>query len=431
MAITFVGSMLFSGKIECEKVFPSLSETPILWRLKFKKALQPKTSQHPLQMNMGIVFRAKAVKYFFMSKHTGRPPGPQAAYKALGTQMQACIDSGRWSPGLPIPSMRALTAEYNCGLQVVRLALHQLRKQGLLVKDNRRRLAVASSQKHQFALRGAVCLILPTTLKKTLDNTCFCAMRRGIEHALGPTQLLIAHHWYFRETRPADLAELPLSGLLLTGPIHPRCLSSYTALPIPKVLVDHPPHPGFSSVSADNQQAAYDATLRLIEAGHKRIAFFRRVRLYINNVDPDAKERTAGFQKACADGGVELAADAIKNVCDHDLPHAGVFKSLFESQPPFTAAIASDPGIAQRIVNAAQTHGKQVPRDLSVVAFHAAIDKSGWSGPAIDFEAIGRKAVALLKERAPHQARLRAHWDEGGTLAPPRFKNTNKNTTSR
>lgn len=100
-----------------------------------------------------------------------------------------------------------------------------------------------------------------------------------------------------------------------------------TALPTPHAFVDH-----------DDESAVYDATIRLLRAGHRRIAFFNRPGdlTYL-----DLRRR--GYDRAFADAG--LVPDPVLSlVAPSTLAgHRAAAVELFAAEPDVTALVGSNP----------------------------------------------------------------------------------------
>src|SRR5205823_5880662 len=88
----------------------------------------------------------------------------------------------------------------------------------------------------------------------------------------------------------------------------------------------------------------------------------------------------------------------------------------------YTAVLSAGQFHANQIGDAAKAAGIKIPRDLSVVTFRDAQPQPiGWSGPAIDFEEMGRVAKELLQSspRTIQHLLFKTAWQDGETLAPP------------
>ena len=119
------------------------------------------------------------------------------------------------------------------------------------------------------------------------------------------------------------------------------------------------------SVNIDHNQAGYDATARLIEGGHKRIAIITGP-----FHDPLAGvDRFEGYRNALRDNGIEFHQENVisgKLTYEAGLEAAKLFMSLEE--PP-TAIFAASDETAVGVIHGLQDMGKSVPQDIEVIGF--------------------------------------------------------------
>ena len=362
-------------------------------------------------------------------KGPGRPEGSSPKYRRVADALRNDLKAGRWPPGTPLPSLRQLARRYRVGLQVVRSALKILIAEDR-VKTTPRRGIVAKNQGFVVsATSNLVALVLGHSLRIQWEGSQFAAIQRGIERGMGEIcdPLLIVHDpRRLRKTIPPDLLDLPVRYVLLFGQFHGATLRRYANLGVPVGLVDQPGKRwGLDSISVNNVAAVRNAVSRLMAIGHRRIALVRYVLLDIKDVDPDSKERTEGFRAAFADAGLPPPDDSIFNSFPRDTADSRNIASIFDADPPFTAVVAADAGRAALVAEAAAARGLSVPRDISIVAFQGKGDEGRWSGPAVDFEEMGRRAVVELSTRkdrdsGPLHLLMDCEWAEGETVAPPR-----------
>jgi DNA-binding GntR family transcriptional regulator len=67
---------------------------------------------------------------------------PPRSYQRIAADLRRRIAAGEWAPGDRIPSWRQLQAEYRVGQGAIRLAIEQLRAEGLVEGQPRTRLTV-------------------------------------------------------------------------------------------------------------------------------------------------------------------------------------------------------------------------------------------------------------------------------------------------
>jgi DNA-binding LacI/PurR family transcriptional regulator len=321
----------------------------------------------------------------------------------LAADLRRRLMSGEWRTGMPVPSCRELAVSYGVGYQVARLALKTLGAEGHIRLESRRAARASFGAPLCRLISDVVALILTRRIHNAFGNEERRSLWRGIERALGENQypLLVLHHeerW--RTENPAGLRELPLRGLLLVGPFAQTALRHYENLSIPAVLIDQPGTGlNLHSVAVANHQAAYDATKRVIEKGHRRIAFVRTITRSINAIDPDSKERESGFVAACTEAGFKNSQYAVFSAfAGQSRKTSSAAAELINFVPRFTAVITDNPGNAEHLAVTARLAGLEIPRMLSIVTFHAAgHGERDWTGPQSDFEKLGRAGVDILR----------------------------------
>ncbi|MCX7805807.1 MAG: GntR family transcriptional regulator [Planctomycetota bacterium] len=362
------------------------------------------------------------------TRRKGRPGGSVPRYRRVVEALREDLKSGRWKPGEQLPSLRQMARRYRVGLQVVRSAVKVLIAEDR-IKVTPGRGIVAKNQGYVVsATSNLAAVVLGHSLRVQWESPHLAAIQRGIERGMGEIcdPLLIVHDpRRLRRTIPPDLLHLPVRFVFLLGQFHASTLRRYARIGVPVALVDQPGQRWrLSSISVDNVEAARDATSRLMAMGHRRIAFLRLVLLDIRDVDPDSKERTEGFRRAFLDAGLPSPDDAVFNAFSRDTIESPNVQAIFDADPPFTAVLAADPGLARLVAGAAAARGLEVPRDLSIAAFHGKGNAhDGWTGPAVDFEEMGRRAVVELSTGKagplPVNVLMRTEWNEGRTAAPP------------
>jgi DNA-binding LacI/PurR family transcriptional regulator len=229
---------------------------------------------------------------------------------------------------------------------------------------------------------------------------------------------------------PRLLAESVADGVLVNcaRPVPPEMFDQLHRHRVPCVWINAPQ--SHDCVRPDDFDAARRATQRLIQLGHRRIAFANH--LQSRNDDAphhySADERYQGYASILAEAG---------------LPHRRIYRHPLVSFVEMWRAILAEPAnqrptavvcysrfTAHPILQAAGQMQRDIPKDLSLVS----IDDQ----PATEFEfplstlvvpqrQMGSKAVEILcaKIDNPHQPQpeiaLLAEWFDGGTMAgPPR-----------
>ncbi len=359
----------------------------------------------------------------------GRPPDTDAAYRILASQLNQRLQAGEWPTGSPFPPLRTLAKEYKVGYRKIWMAVEALKKEGRLQSSSGGRLVVrAESANGASVLNPVLQVFAYGNLRLVARAGMARDLHRGIMAGLGDIEasVLTVHQTQLEKQLPVGFGEQRFSGILLMGHFRQNLLRIYEKLLIPTVLLDYP-HPSWKghAVSVDNVGAAKEATLRLINMGHRRLAFLRFVSFHQRDVDIDAKERAQGFLEALNEAGLKPRRNVVFNSTPRDKPDTPVLQRILRAHPQFTAVVASGISQAKLMMKAAEAAGKSVPKDISVVSFQEQPpNHSEISGARFNFETMGSQAVKLLKQprSVPQHIRIPGVWKEGHTVMPPKPK---------
>jgi DNA-binding LacI/PurR family transcriptional regulator len=370
----------------------------------------------------------------------GRPAGQSNRYRAIAADLEKKLSSSEWPVGKPMPSASQLARTYGVGVKLMRLALKELSNLGRVVIRPRQPPVAALGASLSQSLDNCIALVLSRALHSALCSSDVLEIMRGIAASAaqeGRTFIVLQHPTRWRTELPAGICELPLSGIILLGQFPPQLTDRYESLKFPAVIVDFPvDNPRIHAVLVDNFKAAFNATSRLIAMGHRRIAFVRYLIDGMKIVDPDSKERQAGFVAACSEVGLHETDYHVFTALGAGGTHPeAVIHNILQAQPRYTAVLCCVVSHAEHIASTATKAGLKVPADLSIAVFHAKGlgGNCNWSGPRIDFEALGCAAVELLKRKptAPERMRVLAAWNEGATVAPLRDRSASQRLRSQ
>ena len=156
-----------------------------------------------------------------------------------------------------------------------------------------------------------------------------------------------------------------LDGLLCVS-LRPAdaALDRFAAARVPVVLVDCE-HPRLGGVSIDDFAGGRMAAEHLLSLGHRRIA-------YVGDDEPSAfgftasARRRVGAERAMTAAGLRLT---VRRAPFGREPARSVAAGLLGLEAPPTAIFAGSDAQALGVLEAAETAGMRVPRDLSVVGF--------------------------------------------------------------
>jgi LacI family transcriptional regulator len=193
---------------------------------------------------------------------------------------------------------------------------------------------------------------------------------KGIEASLakaGYAPLFVSGHWNRVEEaeRMALLVGRRVDGVIvLTGMMDDQTLLGY-AQRVPLVLTGRELQgPNVVSIRMNNEQAAYEATLHLIELGHTRIAHIAGPETNV-----DAQERLAGYHRALKEA--KLPVDD-RLVAVGDFSEAGgvlAMNQLLETRLNFTALFVANDQMAYGARLVLHRKSIRVPDDMSLIGF--------------------------------------------------------------
>jgi LacI family transcriptional regulator len=152
------------------------------------------------------------------------------------------------------------------------------------------------------------------------------------------------------------------------------------------------------SVTADNEQGAYDATRHLLQLGHTRLATITGP-LHLTN----AKDRLAGFRRGMREARLHLAPEYVQETSFDK--QGGYSKTLILLRliPRPSAIVAGNDMIALGALIAIRESGLRCPQDISLVGFDD-LDLAETTNPSLSSVSqsgyqLGTTAARLLIDR--------------------------------
>ncbi len=352
---------------------------------------------------------------------TGRPVSASVRYREIAAELRGRLRSGEFPTGTALPSLRRLAREYHTSDFTVRMAVDLLKCEGRIRANARHRLIATRNDRSAGSLDGLVLLVSDLPLDRLQNDPYFDQLLRGVHIGTGQlnASFMAACNPCFRNSLPLEALELPLRGVVLCGNFTARVLREYEKLSVPVVFPDHLcTKRKLHSIAVDNFASAREAARRLIALGHRRIGFIRFVQLGMKRVDPDALERQEGFFAALREAGLPASAGVVFNSFEGDTPESPSIRAIFRRHPPVTAMLSASGGRAELVATAAGKKGKKIPRDISIVCFQGTqASYPRLSGPRVDFEDMGRRAIELLAapKHPPQRVLMPAIWTEAGS----------------
>jgi DNA-binding LacI/PurR family transcriptional regulator len=218
-----------------------------------------------------------------------------------------------------------------------------------------------------------------------------------------------------------DEADSPAAATLLIGLDVTPDISSFFNPDRPMVLVNtFDPPMRYDCVAPNNFYGAALSAQSLLDAGHRHLLHIRE------QIRWTTIQRVNGFFSAIA--GVPGATGEILDIADNgDAMLAAAAKLKAGGKAKWTAVHAVHDSGAIRFIHALEEVGLRVPRDVSVIGFDdlpaASLMTPRLSTMRVDYDSIGRQAIALLLRRIaePGSARLQVECGvtpvAGGTIS--------------
>jgi len=357
-----------------------------------------------------------------VKKLAGRPKGYVSRHEVLAKEL-ALRAQREWAFEQRLPSYRQLAEEYGMGVKTVRLAVKSLEQEGLLVTTPRKRTTRISGVGSAAVMAQGIALVLSTDVQTLFDSQGIRQeiLKEIVRNAasIGCPLIFLQHYRRWRTEIPWGLNGFNLSGVLLLGPFREEILHQYQRFHCPVVVLDQPTDADISCVCGANHAAAMDAVGRMIAHGHSRLAFVRSIVPSLNNIDPDARQRQAGFLSACEQA--RLPASNYKIWSTGFRYMSKTVHEMVHADPPFTGILCSSAAHAAQVTRAARAAGRRIPADLSIVSFQSG-EPNEFTGPQLNGRLVASAAFRLLEkfEGKIRRIQIPFQWNEGKTLARPR-----------
>ncbi|TDL31271.1 LacI family transcriptional regulator [Jeotgalibacillus sp. S-D1] len=167
-------------------------------------------------------------------------------------------------------------------------------------------------------------------------------------------------------------------------------------LPVPVVvMLQNTENAGVPFVAFANTAFAKGATQKLIELGHREVAFLGGPEDSVN-----ANERKRGFIEALEDAGIAVEEDFICHGNYHIESGYEQMKTILKRKKIFTAVVAVNDGMAIGALNCLQDHDVKVPEEVSVLGLDdtvlAKASRLKLSGVHYSYNDLGFEAAQML-----------------------------------
>ena len=350
--------------------------------------------------------------------------------------IQERIQAGRYAPGAWLPTERALAQEFRVDRSGIRSALAQLEEQGLITREPGRRPWVTQrDDKRTRSLDSAsgpgaasgplrtIVAILPQHPMHPASLFILHGINKALRAGDAPYRLQVFDTNGDSDSAAIELEKHALDAVLnedaggviiwhMGGASTLPQLQELEARGVPVVFIDRYPE-GFQCdyIGVDNQTSIEDAIGYLRGLGHRRIAH-----LTTDEHTTAVLERRAAYAETMSAAGTPPSPDWLFVLVRKDLRYTrneeavrAAFDQFFGSPEPPTAIVAMNDALAHFFIHEAESRGKSIPEDISIIGFDDVERHS--PRPATlttmhqPFEKMGSRAAALLLDRLANPGR--------------------------
>ena len=268
----------------------------------------------------------------------------------------------------------------------------------------------------------------PSLMADRYFGPVFDGLLLGAQKARQRTLIVAEDSWDDVEQRIPHYRDGRCDGLVFITPTFPSAqMAPLVRQNFPVVFLgENRPDLSVSVVDMDNVLTGDQATTKLLERGHRRIAYIGG-----DDVLRSCHEREEGYRNACARAGVELDPTWIAHGSYSEEAGYGLGRKLAKlpvTKRP-TALFCGDDAIAVGALRAWKEAGFAAPRDVSVIGINDDPIALQGEPPLSTFRqplrALGESAVELLLKRirspreVPQRVLLAGEWIERETVGSP------------
>jgi DNA-binding LacI/PurR family transcriptional regulator len=335
----------------------------------------------------------------------------EPAYQQITRVLRQEITDGRYSPGTPFVTQRALCERFGVSSTTAVRVLNDLAAEGLVSRRRGRGTFVAAPERPPADRADRTADAVISCIVHNLDNSYVGRILGGIESVRADLgyrlQLTDSAESSQREDDALlEAASSGVAGVLLypaQGREHTAGLAELRRRGIPVVMLDrYRPDVVTDAVLVDNEDLGYRLTKRLLALGHQRIAT-----LWSETDCTSVDERLGGHLRALREHQLPIYAELTALRPFQTLDPAGrrhLLGGLLDQPEPPTALLCANSYVLAAAIEALVALDVPIPGPVEL----AAMDDAGPypSLPSIALRAVlparelGRRAVLLLHERA-------------------------------
>lgn len=337
-----------------------------------------------------------------------REPGALAPYQQIRQILREEILHSM-AAGDRIAPERELAKRFSANRATINRAIASLVKDGLLVRQIGRGTYVAGGSGAAAKVKThTIGVVLPYTQGDFPGHMVRSAIRELRRHNYKAV-MLDSDTSVISEAAELDrLVKDNLDGgiiMPLDSSDNVPLLNRVVRLGFPLIFLDRKPL-GVDGdlVCTDNYWGAYQATTRLIERGHTRIAHFAWL---VDHPSTSGEQRRRGYEQAMKDAGIGLDPELIcppATSPDINLVFKATLSYLRQSDRPVTAVFALNDYFALAAIAACRALGLRIPEDIELASFFDG--EYPPLSPDLSFlkvvqrqDEIGRAAIDLLMSR--------------------------------
>ncbi len=299
----------------------------------------------------------------------------EVKHRLIYEHIHGGILAGEYSVGERIPTEEELADRFETSRVTVARALHDLERQGFLLRRRGSGSFVRMPGNPAAQLIGLITGDSPGIFASLCDEISCCAQTRGYSVLLGkwPNAALedIVRHTHalseqYINRRVAGVIFEPMYVPEAKMPINAEIAEAFVRANIPVVLLDRdihdfPRRSRFDLVGVDNRQGGFALTEHLLSLGYRRIHFLTQA-LTASTVTA----RMTGYHDALTRRGITPDPQWVHH---GDARNVDFVRRAMRAGPP-EAFVCSNDLEAAKLMNTLEGLKVRIPRDVAIVGFN-------------------------------------------------------------